>query len=262
MGELLGTGGFGEVRKALWRGTDVAVKTITSLYSNDLRNAFIQEVPFPLTVFHHVNGLVRPLYQVTTMTTLRHPNIILFIAAATKPPNLCIGFSPALFVYHLPLLTATTTTCAVMELMSLGSLYDVLHNELIPDIPTQLRIKILRQAAKGMYFLHSSGIVHGDLKSLNLLLDNKWNVKVSDFGLTRSREQLKMQHQLSELANAGGSIQWTAPEVLNETPSACLKLAEVYSFGIILWEVHTRMDPYPGMRFSDASSASLLKLSD
>jgi serine/threonine protein kinase len=35
------------------------------------------------------------------------------------------------------------------------------------------------QAAKGMHFLHSSGIVHRDLKSLNLLLDNKWNVKVS-----------------------------------------------------------------------------------
>ena len=41
------------------------------------------------------------------------------------------------------------------------------------------------QAAKGMHFLHSSGIVHRDLKSLNLLLDAKWNVKVSDFGLTK-----------------------------------------------------------------------------
>jgi serine/threonine protein kinase len=44
-----------------------------------------------------------------------------------------------------------------MEYMSLGSLYDVLHNELLPDIPHQLRIKMMRQAAKGMYFLHSSG---------------------------------------------------------------------------------------------------------
>jgi hypothetical protein len=44
-----------------------------------------------------------------------------------------------------------------MEFMALGSLWDVLHNELLPDIPYQLRIKMMRQAAKGMYFLHSAG---------------------------------------------------------------------------------------------------------
>lgn len=44
IGDLLGTGGFGEVHRAVWRGTDVAVKTISSLYSNDLRNAFVDEV--------------------------------------------------------------------------------------------------------------------------------------------------------------------------------------------------------------------------
>jgi serine/threonine protein kinase len=54
----------------------------------------------------------------------------------------------------------------------------LLHNELVPDIPFSLRVKIAYQAAKGMHFLHSSGIVHRDLKSLNLLLDSKWNVKV------------------------------------------------------------------------------------
>jgi serine/threonine protein kinase len=55
----------------------------------------------------------------------------------------------------------------------------LLHNELVPDIPFALTCKMTYQAAKGMHFLHSSGIVHRDLKSLNLLLDNKWNVKVS-----------------------------------------------------------------------------------
>lgn len=43
-GDVLGAGGFGEVRKAMWRGTEVAVKTINSGYSNELRNAFIEEV--------------------------------------------------------------------------------------------------------------------------------------------------------------------------------------------------------------------------
>jgi serine/threonine protein kinase len=54
----------------------------------------------------------------------------------------------------------------------------LLHNELIPEIPFALKVKVAYQASKGMHFLHSSGIVHRDLKSLNLLLDSKWNVKV------------------------------------------------------------------------------------
>jgi serine/threonine protein kinase len=56
----------------------------------------------------------------------------------------------------------------------------LLHNELIVDIPIQLKAKVAYQASKGMHFLHSSGIVHRDLKSLNLLLDSKWNVKVTN----------------------------------------------------------------------------------
>jgi serine/threonine protein kinase len=44
LGEVLGTGGFGEVRRAVWRGTEVAVKTISSGHSNELRNAFLEEV--------------------------------------------------------------------------------------------------------------------------------------------------------------------------------------------------------------------------
>jgi serine/threonine protein kinase len=138
----------------------------------------------------------------------------------------------------------------VMELMTLGSLREVLHNELIPDIPVQLRIRILTHAAKGMYFLHSSGIVHRDLKSLNLLLDAKWNVKVSDFGLTRFKEQLrKNQQQNQEPKMVGASIHWTAPEVLNEASNIDYEAADMYSFGIILWEVQTRLDPYPEMRY-------------
>jgi len=203
-GENIGTGGYGQVKKAIWRGTEVAVKTlITSHISNDIRNAFITEVQ--------------------VMTALRHPNVVLFMGASTKPPNMFI----------------------VMEFMALGSLHDVLHNELIPEIPAQLKVKMVKQASKGMYFLHSSGIVHRDLKSMNLLLDSKWNVKVSDFGLTQFKEQLKKEGE--DGGDRPASIQWTAPEVLNESPNINFEAADVYSFGIILWEVLTRMEPFTGM---------------
>jgi len=55
----------------------------------------------------------------------------------------------------------------------------LLHNELVPAIPLHFCLKAAFHAARGMYFLHSSGIVHRDLKSLNLLLDSKWNLKVT-----------------------------------------------------------------------------------
>jgi serine/threonine protein kinase len=86
-----------------------------------------------------------------------------------------------------------------------------------------------------MHFLHSSGIVHRDLKSLNLLLDSKWNVKVliayapsagvcahalrlqvSDFGLTKFREDMKGMGQSA----LQGSIHWTAPEVRSNPSDA------------------------------------------
>nr|WIL03466.1 serine/threonine kinase [Cedratvirus plubellavi] len=202
MGEDLGRGGFGEVNKALWKGTEVAVKTILSSNLNkDAEKAFREEI--------------------NVMTALRHPNVVLFMAACTKPPKMCI----------------------VMEFMSLGSLYDLLHNELIAELPFILKAKIAYQAAKGMHFLHSSGIVHRDLKSLNLLLDSKWNVKVSDFGLTKFKEDLiKQDDEKLEL-----SIPWAAPEVLSETKEVDYVLADVYSFGIILWELLTRRRPYEGL---------------
>ncbi len=75
---------YGEVHKALWKGTEVAVKVIASeKITKDMEKSFQDEV--------------------RVMTSLRHPNVVLFMAASTKPPKMCI----------------------VMEFMALGSLYDV-----------------------------------------------------------------------------------------------------------------------------------------
>jgi len=204
LGDLLGAGGFGEVYKAKWKGTEVAAKLLprNATDSREKREAFVQEM--------------------RVMSKLRHPNVVLFMAACKKPPILCI----------------------VMEYMALGSVFDLINNDLVPEVPMGLKLKMTFQAAKGMHFLHSSDIVHRDLKSLNLLLDNKWNVKVSDFGLTAIKDSIGKGGDKALVC----SVPWTAPEVLQDEVGEDVDytMADVYSFGIVLWEVLMREQPYAG----------------
>jgi len=207
MGDQLGAGGYGTVHKASWKGTEVAVKFM-------LADATHQE-------FERFRDEVR------IMTALRHPNVVLFMAACTKPPAPCI----------------------VMEFMALGSMYDLLRNELIPDLPGPLRIRLAYQAAKGMHFLHSSKVFHRDLKSMNLLLDAKWNVKVSDFGLTRLGTDASPNSSGGKRRNEiiEGTVQWLAPEALASDPDIDPIYVDVYAFGVVLWELLTRDQPYAGL---------------
>jgi serine/threonine protein kinase len=122
----------------------------------------------------------------------------------------------------------------------------------VAEIPFQLKLKLMYQAAKGMHFLHSSGVAHRDLKSLNLLLDNKWNVKVADFGLTVFKDSMRRKGDDRRDSRNGegamvGSVPWMAPELLQEMPDADPVLADVYAYGIIMWEVFTRKKPFDGL---------------
>ena len=122
--------------------------------------------------------------------------------------------------------------------------FQLLHNELVTSIPLALKVKLAYQAAKGMAFLHSSGIVHRDLKSLNLLLDHKWNVKVSDFGLTLFKDSIMKKENNQRVV---GSIPWMAPELLDGSASRNHAMCDVYSYGVVLWELLFRAQPYEGL---------------
>lgn len=78
-----------------------------------------------------------------------------------------------------------------------------------------LCLHIAYQAAKGMNFLHQSDppIIHRDLKSHNILMDDKWNARISDFGITKFKNMKEGNAKEQGRANSLGTIYWTAPEV-------------------------------------------------
>ncbi|KAL5709595.1 non-specific serine/threonine protein kinase [Ranunculus cassubicifolius] len=161
------------------------------------------------------------LREVALMKRLRHPNIVLFMGAVTQPPNLSI----------------------VTEYLSRGSLYRLLHKSGAREmLDERRRISMAFDVAKGMNYLHRRNppIVHRDLKSPNLLVDKKYTVKVCDFGLSR----LKANTFLSA-KSAAGTPEWMAPEVLRDEPSN--EKCDVYSFGVILWELMTLQLPWSNL---------------
>ncbi|KAK7392561.1 hypothetical protein VNO78_21004 [Psophocarpus tetragonolobus] len=166
----------------------------------------------------HAERFKEFLREVAIMKHLRHPNIVLFMGAVTQPPNLSI----------------------VTEYLSRGSLYRLLHRSGAKEVlDERRRLSMAYDVAKGMNYLHKRNppIVHRDLKSPNLLVDKKYTVKVCDFGLSR----LKANTFLSS-KSAAGTPEWMAPEVLRDEPSN--EKSDIYSFGVILWELATLQQPW------------------
>jgi serine/threonine protein kinase len=107
------------------------------------------------------------------------------------------------------------------------------------------KLTIAMDAAFGMEYLHSKSIVHFDLKCDNLLVNlrdpQRPICKVGDFGLSRIKR--------NTLVSGGvrGTLPWMAPELLNGSSSRVSEKVDVFSFGIVLWEILTGEEPYANM---------------
>eukprot|EP01088_Endostelium_zonatum_P006348 TRINITY_DN18468_c0_g1_i1.p1 TRINITY_DN18468_c0_g1~~TRINITY_DN18468_c0_g1_i1.p1 ORF type:complete len:1043 (-),score=184.05 TRINITY_DN18468_c0_g1_i1:31-3159(-) len=212
--EKIGQGGFGVVYKGSWRGTTVAVK---KLLNDDMDEADYKE-------------FVR---EVEIMSGLRHPHVVLFLGACVGSVNKKIQ--------------AGSPTCLVTEFLARGNLAQVLKADSTSEGGTgkldwKIKLMMARQAAQGMNYLHQNKpkIVHRDLKSLNLLVDENYNVKVADFGLS------KVSNTGNTMNSKVGSLNWCAPEVLLHAHPYTDK-ADVYSFGMVLWEMITHKAPFAGL---------------
>ncbi|XP_047148388.1 LOW QUALITY PROTEIN: serine/threonine-protein kinase STY17-like [Vigna umbellata] len=161
----VGSGSFGDLYRGTYCSQDVAIKVLKpERISTDMLKEFAQEVYI--------------------MRKIRHKNVVQFIGACTRPPNLCI----------------------VTEFMSRGSLYDFLHKQRgVFKLPSLLKVAI--DVSKGMNYLHQNNIIHRDLKTANLLMDENEVVKVADFGVAR------VQTQSGVMTAETGTYRWMAPEV-------------------------------------------------
>ncbi|KAI3459212.1 hypothetical protein Pfo_015875 [Paulownia fortunei] len=157
--------------------------------------------------------------EVSLMKRLRHPNILLFMGAVTSPQRLCI----------------------VTEFLPRGSLFRLLQRN-TSQLERRRRIHMALDIARGMNYLHhfNPPIIHRDLKSSNLLVDKNWTVKVGDFGLSRLKHETYLTTKTGK-----GTPQWMAPEVLRNEPSD--EKADVYSYGVILWELVTHKIPWDNL---------------
>eukprot|EP00045_Choanoeca_perplexa_P017593 m.257419 g.257419 ORF g.257419 m.257419 type:complete len:871 (-) comp17583_c1_seq15:2736-5348(-) len=236
--QVLGRGAFGEVIKGTYNHSEVAVKRLVKpskgiRRKNPSKRARAQSQSSNMTdlktgmatgrlgmetgrlgmttVGGRSSSSQRAslLREMRTVSRLRHPCITSILGAV-------IDDKEPMFV---------------MECLD-GSMESLLYNKEV-DVDMDLRLLMLKDVVQGMAFLHATNppVLHGDLKSANLLLDSNLRVKISDFGLS----------QLSKVAGVGTPL-YMAPEQLNGELMS--KATDVYAFGIVMSEVFTRVAPY------------------
>ncbi|XP_054568921.1 mitogen-activated protein kinase kinase kinase 21 isoform X1 [Eptesicus fuscus] len=220
--ELIGAGGFGQVYRATWQGQEVAVKAARRDPEQDAAAA-AESVRREARLF----------------ARLRHPNIIELRGVCLRQPHLCLVLE---FARGGALNRALAAANAAPEPRAPGP-------RRARRIPPHVLVNWAVQIARGMLYLHEEAVVpilHRDLKSSNILLlekiehDDMCNktLKITDFGLARE------WHRTTKMS-AAGTYAWMAPEVIKS--SLFSKGSDIWSYGVLLWELLTGEVPYRGI---------------
>ncbi|NWR55994.1 RIPK2 kinase, partial [Bucorvus abyssinicus] len=157
----------------------------------------------------------------------------------------------ARFSYVLPILGICNEPeflGIVTEYMTNGSLNQLLHGkDVYPDISWCLRFRILYEIALGVNYLHNMNppLLHHDLKTQNILLDDEFHVKIADFGMSKWRVISMSQSRSETSLPEGGTIIYMPPEDYNPSQKTRASVKhDIYSYAIIMWEVMTRKQPF------------------
>lgn len=252
--DKIGEGSFGEVFKASFRGAQVALKKLRNPMFMQLTTSDIEEFrkeAYMMSRLRHPNIVLVMGISVVELETRRHVSVDIEDVSIDEESN---GRKDS---------KAKKTLCILTEYLEQGSLADILYGpRRIPaEVWTYELVLICAiQAAKGMLYLHSQTppICHRDLKSSNLVVDNHWVVKVTDFGMSRIVPESSIGESVSqgperpsffnqdlEMTSNLGTTAWCAPEIFTPSEKARYSLpVDVYSFGMVLWELWERKRPY------------------
>jgi serine/threonine-protein kinase len=111
-------------------------------------------------------------------------------------------------------------------------------------VPVATAVELAIQISQGLAFAHQQGLVHRDVKPQNVLLDGDGQVKVTDFGIARS---LDVQHGMTQTGTVLGTSDYIAPE--QAQGQRVDEHTDVYSLGVVLYELLTGEVPFPGENF-------------
>lgn len=221
IGTKIGEGAHGKVYEGRYGDRIVAIKVLNRGSNTEERAA--------------LEG--RFAREVTMMSRVKHDNLVKFIGAC-KDPLMVI----------------------VSELLPGMSLRKYLGSIRPNQLDLRLALNFALDIARAMDCLHANGIIHRDLKPDNLLLTaNQKSVKLADFGLAREETVTEM------MTAETGTYRWMAPELYS---TVTLRQGEkkhynnkvdVYSFGIVLWELVTNRMPFEGMSNLQAAYAAAFK---
>ncbi|KAL6080191.1 Integrin [Balamuthia mandrillaris] len=200
--EPVASGAFGVVYKGKWKGKDCAVKVCSAIVvDQQLRDEFIREAE----IMHELGG--KENYCTTLYGVMR------------KGKRMCL----------------------VTEWAEHGSAYDLLinPNKKQDDVSWLAIVKIARNAARGLRYLHSLNVVHRDIAARNVLVCHNFRAVLGDFGMSRVLEKM---YQITK-SNVG-AVRWMAPEAFKDQKYS--KETDSFSFGVFLWELCTRQQPWEG----------------
>jgi mitogen-activated protein kinase kinase kinase 1 len=233
LGNPVASGAGGVVYKAVYCGKDCAVKVLNE----------------PVNLNPNVvagEGAVSMQREVTLLARLRHPNLVSFY-----------GYFIREFRMYIVMEWCPETLTSLLE-----------KGPLLPEH----FVRIAKQIIRALAFLHRLNILHRDLKPSNVLLDVNGTVKIADFGLSRDMDAVETMGALTYMM---GTPFYMAPEVFDSNTTTPMpqphpgsgnesastndsdskttvygKAADIYSFGIVCWEMYTRKKPYSDLNFS------------